>query len=378
MTLFYDDANLPSAERGWERRTIYRIVLRSPYPPQQLVTGKWEMLSIGLINEMSLFPKGALESGAKCCVEVSVDHGDVEVRGLDEMERKWMGLDDLRWPGYSGGRGACMIRVTNTTKQVRLKIGLARGQVEDSIKVIPLVIGTFDVLKREEDVKLTGDEMLYFYRPLRTSGSSILIKEAPEIAIPGKIWDSAIFAGPAALTMVEAMEKSEVHVIDLSTGTGVCGIWLAAALKQKKSRKIVTVTMTDVEEALNTIRDNVALNDDLEKGRLRICALPWGDEIASSVIATPDLIIACDLIYESDLLPLLYETFCSLSKPGTRILIGYKQRGLSIAEKSDTWQMFSKSFKVDRLSGEYLRSAVLDTELTADSVGVELWLLTMQ
>lgn len=471
--VFYNRKNLPDSDHeGWERRMVYRVFLRSPYPPAVWVLNTWHTLKLGFINEMSLFPRGALDTGQefKCYVSVLsatcpfavYETLTIEMRRLCDAELAWLDLTELRWAGYNGGKGGCAVRTTTkagTSDHVRehghgnflLKIGIPGGVVEDKLHVLPLIIGPFKYVARAEDVALSGEELLLFYRPLTlpqsiqdasdtlstsslinttTSASSslslapaaILIKESPELAIPGKIWDSALFCGPMALRLLtaaitaDAIERQRtnsasvpesIHILDLSTGTGVCGLWLAAALSRSQDavlsvRPSVTITFTDLEEAIETIRDNVALNESIIDSRITLAvrALPWGT--ATTTItgsATPadltdpiDLIIACDVIYEAHLLPALVDTLNALSTPGkTRVLVGYKQRGLSRAEKERVWSLFSETFLVERLGDGVLDDGdagvghenevdlvqgTLEKPVSAKYVGVELWLLT--
>lgn len=395
--VFYDINSLPVEDQeDWERRMIYRVFLRSPYPAAIWLIDTWYTVHLGLINEMSLFPQNALKRGIefRCSCEImSVSDPDVrldlhvEIRAIDDSEREWSGNRGLTWPGLSGGKGALSVKINPRStgaipSAFLLKIGIPRGKNEDSLHVMPLLIGPFKLVSNSAEAQLTGEELLYFHRQLPLSPSvdvveegktrSVTIRESPEIAIPGKIWDSALFAAPCALQTLISMPTRSPHILDLSSGTGVCGLWMAAEIS-KHNYKDGLVTITDLHEAVPGMSLNIELNQHLISPEITIDVkvLKWGELDILSEIAPIDVLIACDLIYEAHLLPPLVATLDALTTPGrTNIIVGYKQRGLSKIEKQLLWRTFEKKFRVERLDGI---DAAMEKACHSPFMGVELW-----
>lgn len=363
---------------------------------------RWHYIHLGLVNEMSLFPQNALQKGLefKCYAEIlsstspdeHLEGVKVEVRALSEVERKWTSNANLTWPGFSGGRGALAVRVCRPaspsapSSPFLLKIGVVRGPIEDTLHVLPLLVGPFS-FTNDDEVRLTGEEMLYFHRQLHLPRheqstvallpplTAIMIRESPEIAIPGKIWDSALFASSAALQslLVNRAGVTCPNILDLSSGTGICGIWLAAVISSHFPTARIIVS--DLEEAVTVMQDNIALNRHKIKAGVttEVRVIRWGNMDDVADLEPLDIVVACDLIYESELLPLLVETLDALTtRRRTRVIIGYKQRGLTKDEKEKLWETLSGKFKVEKLPGI---DGCMDRECMSDAVGVELWQL---
>ncbi|CAG8504172.1 9587_t:CDS:2 [Ambispora gerdemannii] len=181
-------------------------------------------------------------------------------------------------------------------------------------------------------------------------GKNLLIKELWDFGIPGKVWDSAfIIAGlfknkilqdPRAL-----LGKS---ILDLSTGTGFLGLYLAALLavvnnnivnsnKQKGAR----VILTDLEDALKLVRVNHSLNQYLFKNdqnvSIKVDTLKWGDSNKAKKLELFDKLI---------------QTFVDLCVPGrTKMYLGYKRRGLSIEQELEFFSKLNSKFNMKILEG---------------------------
>jgi hypothetical protein len=390
-TSFYNKANLPDHgdADGWKARMLYRVFLRSEYSSCIWRYNERVVLRFGLINEMSLYPRGAVPEDAQtpCLIKLLKLDGTIAYDLRIDMCAA-----ELDFAGFTGGRGSCSIAISsegNATTRLLLQIsfGPVPSPQYDSLHVMPLVFGPITLTNGSPQI--TGDEMLEFYRPLALPATTrpLLIREQPELAIPGKIWDSALFASEVALEL--AMQRpvdAPCNVLDLSCGTGVCGLWLSAALQaQGRSANIV---LTDLEEALPVIRNNI----NHCKPTMPVEALPlsWADERnlqrvfdTLTKLDTPsiDIVVACDLIYEAEHLALLAATLRAIATTSVRpttIIIGYKQRGLTHGEKENLWLSFQREcgFFVKRMHGASCKF-MLPRCVDADYIGVELWLLSM-
>lgn len=445
---------------SWMRRMVYRLFLRSPYPPARLLMvpsgldGKELTVTValrfGLVNEMSLYPRGAVPQDVRVpCDVTAVDARGRQLRWLDvavsaakRSPQAHEGDVTPAWPGLDGGKGAC--KVTARTKadctidgkdSIWLHISILPSTVAH-LHVMPLVVGPIALTTSPAEAQLTGDELLYFYRPLclpaavqsvtEEDAAALMIQEQPELAIPGKIWDSALFAAQAALDLLavdiqehakSAAAHTPLHVLDLSSGTGVCGIWLAAALSHGGllRERGLRLTLTDLDDSLGVMRRNAdgaahlwAADDvtvdvrrvrwgersDLDSrsrpelaSRHQTCDSADTDLTADGIGA--DLVLACDLVYEPQYLDALARTFVDLCCPanietsadstqgGCRVLIGYKRRGLSQMEKQTLWQRFALCFEsVEQIDSQRVSSSMIDSAPTAKHCGIELWLLS--
>ncbi|ORY83782.1 putative methyltransferase-domain-containing protein [Protomyces lactucae-debilis] len=293
--------------------------------------------------------------------------------------------------GLVGGRGSCSVTLTSSkhrTVQILICIAVSNAEVNSSpVHVMPLVFGPLTLT--QSDQVPSGDELLEFYRPLGLPCSikPLLIREQPELAIPGKIWDSALFASELALELtLRHPTDQNCNILDLSCGTGVCGLWLAAALDTRKRH--AKIILSDLTEALPVIQANIAQSASfLDVEALSLC---WGNKAdlqqleaicTTRNVTAIDVVIACDLIYEAELLPVLASTLkdiATMSQRPTTIVIGYKQRGLTQAEKAGLWRTFEEAcgFKVARMQ-HVACTSMLAEKVEADFVGLELWLLTM-
>ncbi|BFZ54507.1 hypothetical protein PYCC9005_001544 [Savitreella phatthalungensis] len=434
---FYTARNLPGGGgqdgRGtdWRRRMVYRVVLRSPLPPCKVhaqrsgaYTAK-VAIQFGIVNEMSLYPQGAVGETEKirCNVRAidAVTGGnsleDVCVEVLPGVP-KGEGVGAYEWAGLRGGKGCCEVRLHMDSmpaqgRQIWLEVAI-ENPVDRPLYAMPLVFGPIGLHADEKAAELTGDEILLFYRPLQTGvfgEAPLLVQEQPELAIPGKIWDSALFASGAALDLIrQDREKSQWTILDLSSGTGVCGLWLAVVLsvlgrdERGVWRPSCLVILSDLEESLTVMhRNREAVRNRLDSTRVSVDVrrIRWGEmsdlkmrktaedveddggpeDISAEGVGRPDLVIACDLVYEPEYLLPLAHTFIDLccAKDGGCVLIGYKQRGLSAVEKDALWRLFGRCFtSVEPVIGDNIRATALDPERgpTAQHCGIELWLLS--
>lgn len=151
--------------------------------------------------------------------------------------------------------------------------------------------------------------------------------------------------------------ESEVHfrqrfwagrkVIELGAGLGLPS--LAAALLGAAE-----VLITDLAEALELPRKNIALNFKDEQANISVAALDWNDAAKghTSLPADWDIIICTDILFVPEAIPPLVQTIAVLSGPHTRVLSCCEHR---FEEATQFYEMMrAAGFRVDRVPNEEL------------------------
>jgi hypothetical protein len=178
-----------------------------------------------------------------------------------------------------------------------------------TIQSIPLC----DSLSRKKSPWSIDDCLVDNYRGFDLPGGKyLIIKELWDAGIPGKVWDSAFI-------MVQMIEdKIRKHrnlffgkrILDLSTGTGFVGLYLAALLSTMQSDKSgektnslkTNIILTDLDYALKLVRGNLALNkhvlDSNSKVTVDVDSLRWGDLTKAKKFGVLDYVLASDVVYE--------------------------------------------------------------------------------
>ncbi|OZJ02927.1 hypothetical protein BZG36_04126 [Bifiguratus adelaidae] len=299
--------------------TRYRIILRQAYP-QTVVTHSTVTLSLFLVNEVGLYR-----------------HDDHHVNLMCRVFRGDATLEQYPLNGVSGfyhsGKGGVQLCLKGTG-QVYVWIG---GQeINDKMDIVPLVIGPIALVPSVPDSEppVLDNNM---YRSVSVRDRHVMVQEFWDAGIPGKVWDSALDIANYIARQCEnddAWLNEGDHVIDLSAGTGLLGLVVAAGAPHAH------VTLTEVPEALNTLRHNAALNPDLS---VSIQALEWANPQHMNALQRSNLVLASDLFYENDYIPALMATLHHLGPP---IWIGYKQRGLTAAEQDAMWQQLYSNYTV--------------------------------
>eukprot|EP00891_Asterochloris_glomerata_P000269 jgi/Astpho2/269/Aster-x0910 len=112
-----------------------------------------------------------------------------------------------------------------------------------------------------------------------------------------------------------AEEVKDKTILELGAGTGAVG--LAASLLGAQS-----VLLTDLPHLVPCLQANIQANS------LQHCvaaaALTWGGALPD--LPAPDVILASDLLYSKDQIPLLFQTISQLSSPTTVTLLAYEHR----------------------------------------------------
>ncbi|RUO95849.1 putative methyltransferase-domain-containing protein [Jimgerdemannia flammicorona] len=203
----------------------------------------------------------------------------------------------------------------------------------------------------------------------RAGGRHLLIQESWDSGIPGKVWDSALVLSAFFANMIARSPKwlEGKHVVDLSAGTGFVGLYLASlatALPHPSfasattTRKTPHITITDLSHALRLIRTNLRLNSHLitnptPSARVDIRRLEWGHAADARRLVPCDVIIASDVLYETQHFANLVATLVTLSSiRWTRVYLGYKRRGLGRADEEKFFNMCAERFDIRVIGGE--------------------------
>lgn len=126
---------------------------------------------------------------------------------------------------------------------------------------------------------------------LTPSVSVEIVQDVASGELGGTVWD-------AALTMVHSLANSPKvfgvagKVLDLSCGTGVCGIAAARLFPKTISR----VDFVDLEPLQSLIRKNVEANGLPSEGHVHI--FKWGDNV-TALNGPYDFILASDVVVKS-------------------------------------------------------------------------------
>ncbi|PKC75674.1 hypothetical protein RhiirA1_407444, partial [Rhizophagus irregularis] len=232
-----------------------------------------------------------------------------------------------------------------------------------TIQSIPLC----DSLSRTKSPWSIDDCLVDNYRGFELSdGKYLIIKELWDAGIPGKVWDSAFIV----VQMIEEKIRrnrnlfSGKRILDLSTGTGFVGLYLAARLStiqsDKSSEKTdnlkTNIILTDLDYALKLVRGNLELNkhilDFSSKVTVDVDSLRWGDLTKAENFGVLDYVFASDVVYEPDLFDSLVQTLISVCTPGcTKIYLGYKKRGLTKEEETRFFDELGNKFQISVVQG---------------------------
>ncbi|KAI7864704.1 putative methyltransferase-domain-containing protein [Spinellus fusiger] len=374
---------------------LYRLNLRFPLV-SHVIPNQWYRMDLLLVNEVGLFrradiePDGTVNIG--CEIRIASQHSmaplcidpswSIETRPAHSWERGVSSLSNTAIPGFQGsGRGALEYRIVFLENQemldgprylrffpTKLQRFPKNTDKPDPNTILPLMVGPIHITSTLQLNHLSyfpleywpkETEMVYDTFRLFGTDNNIVIHEAWDSGIPGKIWDSA-------LVMLEFLKRMSVmkpdylhekHSVDLSAGTGLLGLYLASLGKKAESRtKCKRITITEIDDALELIHKNVELNNSIRicnlKETLFIKPLLWGNAKEAAECGKADVILASDVLYESEFFEDLVKAFVDLSTESTKIYIGYKRRGFEATDEQRFWALCEEYFDVVLLTPE--------------------------
>ena len=140
---------------------------------------------------------------------------------------------------------------------------------------------------------------------------------------------------------LEKMLEGTKTVVELGSGSGLCGLAYAATVssrlsKRKADVKKLNILLTDMPSALNLLEYNVKMNRDrlssqMDDDNLRVEPLTWGKqkEMSISSLSHVDLILGSDLLYKVSIetLKALSTTIQAIDRSGkAQIILGVRWR----------------------------------------------------
>ncbi|KAK4517359.1 uncharacterized protein ATC70_000694 [Mucor velutinosus] len=413
--------------------SLYRINLRSPLA-SQVAPDHWYRVDLLLVNELGLFRRSDIEPDGQVILACDLytpntDEGitpfscvdpdwELEIRPARTFTEGQLSKDALPVSGFvSSGKGAFEYRIrskhssattASTAKQTKFLhmrpvqlVNFPKEKRSDynTENILPLVIGPIEIdpaLQPTLDTSLPLElwpnsaavKMVYDgYRVFSTSENppvNIAIHEMWDSGIPGKIWDSALVMLDVMKNMIDLHPEyiDQKHTLDLSAGTGLLGLYIASMMASPHSTlKQGKITITELDEAVDLIDQNIAINEFLANNtqvKLQTRNLLWGNTIQAEACGKADLIIASDVLYETQFFEDLVKAFVDLSTESTRIYIGYKRRGFDEAEERRFWSLCGAHFNVKLLTyqGQEDEDDGLVPRMTLET-GVQLYRLTL-
>lgn len=149
-----------------------------------------------------------------------------------------------------------------------------------------------------------------------------------------------------------AFSYAGMTLTSLANRTGLLGLYVGSMMASPNIRK-GKITITELDEAVDLISKNVSINAYLTTEiDLQVKSLLWGNTKDTDMCGKADIVIASDVLYEAQFFEDLVKTFVDLSKPTTKIYIGYKRRGFSEEEEHRFWSLCKEHFNVTLLTFE--------------------------
>ena len=156
------------------------------------------------------------------------------------------------------------------------------------------------------------------------------------------VWDAALVLSQFFQLSNRFKSFDNLKVVELGVGVGLVGMTLAAIGAR--------VVLTDQPYCLPLLQTNVDLNASLWRHAPHVECLQWGQ--APKVNLKPvDLIVASDIIYNSDSFPLLLDTLQHLMSPTTMFYFCFETRN-ACQEQAFLNLLKQNGFILDRISDE--------------------------
>ncbi|KAJ3350546.1 hypothetical protein HDU83_009569 [Entophlyctis luteolus] len=220
-------------------------------------------------------------------------------------------------------------------------------------RVVPLLIGPMDIILSDEE----RDEEFQSCSPIRVSTvqsqnpdlnpSHLFTFEEPDSGIHGRLWDSAVVlcdAIPNLLSSIGFIGTKDApvpKVMDLGCGVGTVGLLIASTVRAH-------VVLSDLPDCVSLPKKNLIANMDLitkQGSHVDIEGMWWGDEEKLAQLGTFDVIVAADVVYETEYFDDLFKTLECLCNDQSEIWLVYKRRGLSLDEESGFFDRICQTFK---------------------------------
>eukprot|EP00924_Labyrinthula_sp_SR-Ha-C_P004039 snap_masked-scaffold_3-processed-gene-11.28-mRNA-1 protein AED:1.00 eAED:1.00 QI:0/0/0/0/1/1/2/0/470 len=295
--------NIKDSVSFLNKNQILRLYVQNTNIPQDFFCSSGNFAaSLYIANEFGLFNSK----------EFSLD---ISIIGNQDVS-----ISNLNFTINSHGRVKCTFTMSANTVSEE-NVFWVRFSVVSSLFILPVYVLPINY-KHNKVEKITCSSC----RCLGSEKTKTFLYCAPgDLGIGGKLWDSAIIFQQALEENIDFILfklniPQNVKLIELGAGTGALSIYCQKLFKKKKL--FMETTITDLEEVIPLIKQNILLNS--LDGEIKCKMLPWGSEPKEYF----DIVLMSDVIYEPKSYDILLKTLLSLSKtnPNLYILWGHRHR----------------------------------------------------
>ncbi|KAI8820069.1 putative methyltransferase-domain-containing protein [Chytriomyces cf. hyalinus JEL632] len=347
---------------GSPQLLMYRVMLRSGLPRAvQLPNSDPIMVPIMLSSDMGLYR--SVDFDEQVNLEVSAFLGDASMGYPDQSLSNVSGFLTVTPNIFTldpKGKAVLPLLVTfpsrlpsTATHNSSIWIHLKPA---NNNRVVPLLTGPIAILSEDspdvDDVddadELISPSMIRTF-PITTtlpvsSVNHVLTCEESDAGIHGRLWDSALVLCDALSGLLSSRGFNQnvrvPKILDLGCGTGTVGLLIASMIQ-------ANVVLSDIPECLSLARKNLEANkSSVAAVSSKVClqGMWWGDLEAVRQLGTFDLIIAADVVYETEYFEDLMATLSGCCAANSEIWLVYKRRGLSMEEEVDFFEKMDQRF----------------------------------
>mmetsp|Transcript_8334 Transcript_8334/g.16470 ORF Transcript_8334/g.16470 Transcript_8334/m.16470 type:complete len:210 (-) Transcript_8334:1900-2529(-) len=148
-----------------------------------------------------------------------------------------------------------------------------------------------------------------FKREFEVGDAVVTIEQEGSVGIGGTVWDAAMVLARFLASNQDAVFKGVTRVLELGSGTGLCGIAIAKLMPE------IEVVITDQASHLGLINQNIEIN---AVPNAKAEELDW---LNPRSLGHFDLIVGSDLVYSPTLFEPLADTFTATASPDTQIFL---------------------------------------------------------
>lgn len=214
------------------------------------------------------------------------------------------------------------------------------SHIPDGYLILPLLSSPIQVV---ETIPWNWNILCATYRPLHfpfgDDFENILIKEDRGLTMGSHLWDSSLVLFLNFSLIIQPLldtlgHLNQINVVELGAGCSLLGIAVASYLS-KSHHPSPHVYCTDLASQIPLIRENIAINH-LKEEHITAHELDWSSQenlntfqhiLLTDTTNTVDIILAADVLYQSDMTTHFFHTLSSLATPEhTIILLAQKIR----------------------------------------------------
>lgn len=145
-------------------------------------------------------------------------------------------------------------------------------------------------------------------------------------------------------TLLQRNNATSLNILELGSGCGLLGMALAAGMGN-------TVLLTEHEENIEWLRQNVELNKHVLDNRATTAVLTWGNDTDMAAIENDigsfDAIVASDVIYDPNSHQVLLKTMRRFAWPKRApVFLGYPDRGSCEADFFGLSEQYFESIQI--------------------------------